>query len=162
MLVLITATVGVGWYLLQDEAFLKSHLSTFTLRQTGRELTIEGPLRLSLGRETTLEARDIHFANASWADQRDMVAIGHLLVTVDVPSLFGDKYIFPAIALDDCTVSLVKNDAGEANWDLLPESDPEPEKEKKPRDDWPVWLKDLKIQNCQLNMAGPALTIHWT
>ncbi len=159
LLVLITATVGVGWYLLHDEAFLKSHLSTFTLRQTGRELTIEGPLRLSLGRETTLEARDIRFANASWADQPDMVAIGHLLITVDVPSLFSDKFIFPAFALDDCTIFLVKNDAGEANWDVLPETEPEPEPEKKeePRDDWPLWLKDLKIQNCQLNIASPNL-----
>jgi len=157
LLVLITATTGIAWYLLHDEAFLKSHLSTYALRQTGRELTIKGPLRLSLGRETTLEARNIHFANATWADQPDMVAIGHLLFSVDVPSLFSDKFIFPAIALDDCTVLLDKNDAGEANWDVLPKTEPEPEKKEEPRDDWPLWLKDLKIQNCRLNIASPNL-----
>ncbi len=157
LLVLITATTGIGWYLLHDEAFLKSHLSTFALRQTGRELTIKGPLRLSLGRETTLEARNIHFANATWADQPDMVAIGHLLVTVDLPSLFGDKPIFPAIALDDCAVSLVKNDAGEGNWDVLPKTETEPEKKKEPREDLPLWLKKMKIHNCQVLIAGPDL-----
>ncbi len=157
LLVLITATTGIGWYLLHDEAFLKSHLSTFTLRQTGRELIIKGPLRLSLGRETTLEASNIHFANASWADQPDMVSIGHLLLTVDVPSLFSDKFIFPAFTLDDCTILLDRNDAGEANWDVLPKTEPEPGKKEEPRDDWPVWLKDLKIQNCRLNIAGPNL-----
>ena len=161
LLLLITAVAGVGWYLLSNEVFLKSKLSSLTLRYTGRELTVEGPLQLSLGRETTLEAHEIHFANAAWADQPDMVAIGHLLISVDLPSLFGDKPIFPAFVLEDCNVLLTRNDSGEANWEMHPDTEPGPEPEPeqiKPRlKDSPFWVKDMKVHNCQLDLDSPRL-----
>jgi len=159
LLVLFAAIVGVGWYLLQNESFLKSQLGSNTLKYTGRELTLEGPLKLSLGRVTTLEANDIHFANANWAEQPDMVAIGHLKISIELPSLFGDKPVFPDFVLEDCNVALVKNETGEANWDMFQDSDsrPEPEPEKPRRKESPLWLKDLKINNCELLIAGPDL-----
>ena len=129
LLVLFAVTVGVGWYLLQNESFLKSQLGSNSLKYTGRELTLNGPLKLSLGRVTTLEAHDIHFANANWADQPDMVAIGHLKISIELPSLFEDKPVFPDFVLEDCRVSLVRNTSGEANWDMLPDSGPKPEPE---------------------------------
>ena len=42
-------------------------------KQTGRELRIEHPLELSLGRLSTLEAGGIHLANAGWADTPYMI-----------------------------------------------------------------------------------------
>ena len=57
--VLLITTTGIGWYLLNDEAFLKSKASYFVLKYTGRELTIDGPLQLRVGRETTLEAGQV-------------------------------------------------------------------------------------------------------
>lgn len=159
LLVLFAATVGVGWYLLQNESFLKSQLGSNSLKYTGRELTVNGPLKLSLGRVTTLEANDIHFANANWADQPDMVAIGYLKISIELPSLFAGKPVFPDFVLEDCNVVLTKNDTGEANWDMLPDSGPklEPEPEKPPLKDSPLWMKDIKIKNCELVLAGPAL-----
>jgi uncharacterized protein involved in outer membrane biogenesis len=161
LLVLFTVIVGGGWYLLHDEAFLKSQLSSQTLKYTGRGLVLNGPVRLSLGRDTTLEARDVHFANPPWADQADMASAGHLLITINLPSIFSDKIIFPALVLDDCAVTLLKNDAGEANWQFFPgtEKAAEPEKKKEPRKDLPVRLKDLKIHACQLNIASPKLNL---
>jgi uncharacterized protein involved in outer membrane biogenesis len=157
--VLLIVTAGFGLYLVNDEEFLKSRLGSIALKYTGRELVIDGPLELSLGRETSLEANDIHFANAAWADEPDMVTIGHLKISVELSSLFSDRPVFPVFVLEECRVSLVKNDAGDANWDVLPDSEPgtEPVPEKPKREHLPLWLKELKIQNCQVDMQGPHL-----
>ena len=152
--VLLIVTAGVAIYLLNDEAFLKSQLSSQTLKYTGRELTVNGPLRLGLGRVTTLEASDIHFANAAWAEEPDMVAVGHLKISIELFSLFGDQVVFPALALEDCKVSLNQNEAGEPNWAMLPESEPKQGPPPPPREKLPVVLRDLQIQNCELFLAS--------
>ena len=83
-----------------------------------------------------------------------------LKISIELPSLFGDKPVFPDFVLEDCNVSLAKNDTGEANWDMLPDSGPkqEPEPEKPPRKDSPMWVKDVKINNCASSfLPGPDL-----
>ena len=121
LVALAVVSTGVGWYLLQDEAFLKSQLRSQTLKYTGRDLTLNGPVQLKLGRVTTLDARDVHFANATWADQPDMVAAGHLKISIELSSLFDDQIVFPQLSLDNVKVRLVRNDQGEPNWDMFPE-----------------------------------------
>ena len=49
LLVLFAATVGVGWYLLQNESFLKSQLGSNSLKYTGRELDPEWPVKTEPG-----------------------------------------------------------------------------------------------------------------
>jgi uncharacterized protein involved in outer membrane biogenesis len=155
-LVLVTVTgAGVAWYLLNDQDFVKEQLGGFALRQTGRELNVDGPLNLSLGRVTTLEARDIRFQNAPWADSADMVSIGHLRLVVDVPSLFGDFPLIPELLLEDCDIQLQQNEANEANWDVLPESpdasDANGEKDRGP----PILLLDARLNRCRLSHDAP-------
>jgi len=163
VIVLVAITSAVGWYLLQDESFLKSQLSSLALKYTGRELDIRGPLNLDLGRETTLHASEIHYANAEWADQPDMVSIGKLLISFDISSLFSDQLVFPAIAIDNCVVSLERNEEFIANWDVIPKSDkpdePEEEKEKGLPRKLPVWTKDIKINSCELLLTSPKLKL---
>jgi uncharacterized protein involved in outer membrane biogenesis len=159
LVALVTITAGVGWYLLHDEAFLKSQLSAQTLKYTGRELTINGPVTLDLGRETTLKAHDIHFANPGWASQPDMVTVGYLLISIDITTLFSDRLVFPALVVDECAVNLLRNEAGEPNWKMHPQTDPKPEEEpeKPPRKEMPVWTKDIKLSTCELYIASTRL-----
>ncbi len=159
-LVTLTAIViGVGWYLLQDEAFLKARLASLSLEHTGRKLSINGPLSLELGRVTTLEAGGIEFANADWADQPDMVTVGHLKISFQVSSLFKDQAVFPFLAIQDCRVSLLKNDEGKVNWDMLQKNGPGqgPAPGQSERKGFPVFLSDLEITNCELVLVGPNL-----
>ena len=153
LVVLVTATTGIGWYLLQNESFLKKQLASLSLKFTGRQLDLTGPLTLDLGRETTLEANGIRFANAAWAEAPDMVAVGYLKISVEVASLFSDKPVFPSFEASDCKIVLVQNAEGKANWDMLQRSDPKPKPDKPPREDLPLWLKDLKITNCELDIT---------
>ncbi len=152
--VLLIVTAATAWFLLRNESFLKSQLGNIVLKQTGRELAVDGSLRLDLGRETTLEAHGIRFQNAEWAEKPDMVSLGRLLVTVDLPSLFDETPIIPHLAIEDCSIFLLKNGAGEANWDVLPEPEAK-EEPPPPREGMLVLLEDLQIRNCRLELDAP-------
>ena len=156
LVVLVVISTGVGWYLSQDEAFLKSQLRSQTLKYTGRDLTLNGPVQLNLGRVTTLEAQDVHFANAAWADQPDMVTAGHLKISIDLSSLFDDQIVFPAVSLEDVKVRLVRNEQGEPNWDMSPEKKPKAGPSPPPprRENLPVVFRDLKISNSEIYLAS--------
>jgi uncharacterized protein involved in outer membrane biogenesis len=158
--VLIVVTAGVGLYLLNNEAFLKSQLSSNTLKYTGRELTLDGPLTLDLGRVSTLEANGIHFANPEWAEDPDMVSIGRLKISLQLSSLFGDRPVIPFFSLDDCRVTLLRKDEDVPNWDLFPDRPPETEPEPEPVPDQdqgkklPLRVLDVEIRNCEVYIAS--------
>ena len=156
LVILTVVVVGAGLWLSNDEAFLKTQLTKYTLEFTGRELTVDGPLDVQLGRQTTLDARDIRFENAPWSDSPDMVRLGHLRVTVDIPSLFGSQPYIPFIQLEDCLVDLESNNEGQKNWDIIAETEtPEPVSTKK-KGLLPVLIDQLHISDCQLRQNSPA------
>jgi len=66
LLVLGAALFATASYLLHDEQFLKARLHALVLKTTGRELAIDGLLRLEFGAESTVEARGIRLQNAAW------------------------------------------------------------------------------------------------
>ena len=159
LVALAVFTIGLGWYLLQNEAFLKSRLSSISLKYTGRKLSLNGPLTLDPGSVTTLEASNITFANADWADQADMVTIGSLKISFRVSSLFKDQPVFPFLGLQDCKISLLKDDAGKANWDMLQKKAPGhgAASERPARKAFPARLGDMEINNCELVLSSPDL-----
>jgi hypothetical protein len=156
LIALLAVGSGIGWYLLNDEAFLKSRLSAFVLKQTGRELTVDGPLTLTLGRATAVEAAGIHFANATWAEEPEMAAVGRLRMVVDIPSLFRDKPVFPLLVVEDCWLSLVEQEDGRANWDMLPESADQAPSTAPDGRELPFRLLDAEIRNCRFSHSSPA------
>ena len=113
---LVVVAIGISAWLINDEDFLKNRLTHYAHEYTGRELAVTGPLDLSLGRETTIEAHGISFSNAPWAENPEMVRIGRVKVALDIPSLFDDFPYLPYFLLEDCSIELLKNEAGEANW----------------------------------------------
>ncbi len=155
LLALAAVTTMTAWFLLRDEAFLKSRLADIVIKQTGRELRIKGLLRLELGRKITLEAQDLVLQNAEWADQASMVSVGHLLIQIDLPSLLGEVPVIPLLEVENCRISLVKNNAGEANWDLLTEPEPRIKPTQPLPESLPVLLQDIQMRNCSLDFNSP-------
>lgn len=154
LVLLLLTVIGTAWFALNNESFLKSQLSRIVLKQTGRELTFSGPLEIDLGRETHIDAHGIRFQNAAWAGKAHMVDIGRLQVSIDIPSLWGETIIIPSLALEECSIELLRNDAGEANWDMLPEPKASPEPPA-PRTALPVHLLDSNIRDCTLRIDSP-------
>lgn len=156
LLVLVVVTgAAVGWYLLHDEDFLKARLGAYVTKHTGRDLNVEGPLTVTLGRRTRVDAHDISFRNAAWAAPADMLSLGRLSITVDVLSLFGDTPVIHSLALEDCDLRLQENEAGQANWDVLPESGEPSAEVAEPHAALPVLLMDTQIRQCQVSHDSP-------
>lgn len=150
LIILFAVAAGAAWFLLKHEPFVKSQLHFWLLKYTGRELTVDGPAELTLGRVVRLEARGVHFQNAAWADDPDMASAGHLVVSIDLSTLFDDRIVFPEVALEDCKVLVLRNDEDELNWAIGPGGDsaPAPETESPPMEHLPVDFIDLSISNC--------------
>ena len=153
LLVLVAVTVGVAYFLLKNEGFVKSQLNSQLLKYTGRELTVNGAAELQLGRVTRLEARDVHFQNADWSDEPNMASAGHLVVSIDLSTLFEDRIVFPEVVLDDCKVSVLRNDEDKLNWAIGPEDaqeepESEPEPDSPPMEFLPVKFLDLQVSKC--------------
>ena len=150
---------GTAAWMINNEDFLKAQLGKQVHKFTGRELVVEGPLDIQLGRETTVSAGNITFSNAEWADAAHMVRVGRLEVRVNIPSLFNkQKPAIPWIRVDECSIDLQKNESGESNWDVLPAAENKPEPEPDKQLTLPVELGDLQITNCQLHMDSPGRT----
>jgi uncharacterized protein involved in outer membrane biogenesis len=153
---LLLILLGTAWYLSGNEGFLKSRLDRIVQQQTGRSLTVEGPLRLEPGLITRIEAEGVRFSNPDWAQDADMVRIGRLVVAIDLPSLWQDGPItLPELAIDSCSVKLIENEAGEANWAFLPAGEADAPSEPEPVRGPLVRLPDLMVRDCRLELESP-------
>ena len=155
--VVLVVLLGLAYGLLNNEAFLKEQLAKYTRESTGRELVIAGPLDLSLGRETTFEASAISLGNAPWADDPNMLEVGHVKATIEIFSLFGDLVYLPYLLLEDCAIEILENDAGESNWDFPGEVD-EAVEEEDTEGLLPFALREVVINDCYLLYDEPGRT----
>jgi uncharacterized protein involved in outer membrane biogenesis len=152
LLLLTLLVVAFGAWALHNEDFLKGQVSRIVAAQTGRQLSIEGPLQLELGRQTTLTAGGISFANAAWAQEPALASAESLYVSIDIPALFDSAVWLPELRLADCSVNLQKNDNGQANWELAGAGDEQP---AEPDSDWTFRMDELDIDRCRLSLDGP-------
>jgi len=157
-LALSALAVGVAWYLLHNETFLKSRLHSYILAQTGRELTVGQTLRLKIGRRLLVVAEDIRLQNAAWAGDPYMARIGHLRLVLDIPTLLADTTIVHSLRIEDCTIDLIETDAGATNWDDLMALGDDIEEEIVPAADeaLPFLFRDNTIRNCRLTHRAPS------
>ncbi|ABI58034.1 AsmA family protein [Alkalilimnicola ehrlichii MLHE-1] len=124
---IVIALVAV--LLLVDPNDYRDRIEAAVEQETGRSLTIEGDLSLSifpwlaleLGRTTLADAEGFHDAPFLEVDQVD---VGVQLV----PLLLRRELVTRTVVLDGLTVRLMVDEQGRGNWeDLLPEeADPEP------------------------------------
>ena len=90
---------------------------------TGRELTIDGDLRLLAHWPPTLMAEDIAFQNAPWGSKPHMLRIKRAALAVSIKPLLRGEFRFFHIRLQEPEVLLEFNQAGVSNFLLdIPES----------------------------------------
>ena len=149
---------GAALYLVHDQDFLKARIAALALDRTGRKLVVDGPLEIDLGRSLQLNAAGIHYANAPWADQSDMVSIGRLAVGVNLLSLLRGIPHVEFIRLDDCQVLLEESPDGDKNWEVLPEQAEPSAPETEDSGQLPLLLDQLRISNCSVTHSAPRRT----
>jgi uncharacterized protein involved in outer membrane biogenesis len=87
---------------------------------TGRQLSIQGPLRLAILPAPTLVVKQATLANADWSSEPDMVSIGVLKLRLSFLPLLRGNVAFKNVQLQDTRVLLETDATGDANWRFSP------------------------------------------
>jgi uncharacterized protein involved in outer membrane biogenesis len=113
----IIALAAAIFFSTLDQNKAKKYISAGVSKATGRELSINGDLKLDLGWISRVSASQIEFENAQWSKHPQMVEIGLLDVQIDLWQLLSQfRVVLPTVTISQPKVILEKNAEGAANW----------------------------------------------
>ncbi len=104
----------------------KTQIAQAAKDATGRELTIQGDMRLSLLPRLELEAEDVTFANAPGAAQPDMARLKKLLVQLQILPLLSGEVRVDSFVLVEPVIHLEVDKNGRPNWQFAAAGAPAP------------------------------------
>lgn len=111
----------VALQFISDEQY-KEWISKAVSSATSRTFAINGPFHLDIGTKISLSAEDLHFSNAPWGAQEDMVSADKVFVELSLlPLLKG--ILDCTLELDNPNVLLEKDQQGLANWEFNTSND---------------------------------------
>lgn len=120
VVVALGALVAIASFI--PSATYKEKIEVLAKEQTGRTLTIDGDVALTILPSLGVTAQKVRFANAEWGSTPDMMSMEELNVSLKIlPLLFG------SVELDSFTlvrpqIHLEVNRKGKANWEFKPQT----------------------------------------
>src|ERR1044071_107103 len=114
------AAIGLAIFTARfDQKQAKDYIAAAVSKATGRQLNINGDLKLHLGWISKVSASQIEFANADWSKRPQMAEIGNFDLEIDLWELITKfRLIFPTVTISQPKVVLEKDTDGSANWDF--------------------------------------------
>jgi AsmA protein len=116
IVVVIVAAIALP-FLIPTETY-KAELSARVEAATGRQLTIDGPLRFSVLPSLALEAQGVRFANVEGAANPDMVRLRQLTVQLRLLPLLRGAVEVERFVLVEPEIHLEIDADGRPNWQL--------------------------------------------
>jgi AsmA family protein len=117
IIAIVTATAIFFSTLDQHKA--KKYIAAGVSKATGRQLRINGDLKLDLGWISRVSASQIQFENAHWSKHPQMVEVGLFDVQIDLWQLLSKfRVVLPTVTISQPKVILEKNADGSANWEF--------------------------------------------
>ena len=113
--VAIAATVIISTW---DWNKAKGYISAGVSKATGRQLSINGDLKVNLGWISKVRVSQIQFGNVSWSSHPQMAEVGLLDAQIDLWQLLKGRFVLPEVTLSQVKVVLEKNREGLANWEF--------------------------------------------
>jgi AsmA family protein len=102
-----------------DQNKAKKYISAGVSKATGRQLSINGDLKLDLDWISRVSASQIQFENAQWSKHPQMVEVGLFEVQIDLWQLLSEfRVVLPTVTISQPKVILEKNADGSANWEF--------------------------------------------
>jgi uncharacterized protein involved in outer membrane biogenesis len=135
----------------------KTQIISAVKEQTGRDLVIDGDLKLSVFPDIAIELGKTSLSNAKGFGDKNFADIGSGEISVKVMPLLKKEVKLDEIRLQDLKLNLQRNADGTTNWDDLVKQDEEPEDDKKPNEIVQEMLDNLSIAGISLQNAH----IHW-
>ncbi len=94
----------------------KNQITAQVENLTGRKLTIEGDIGMTVLPSPALTASGIRFANAEWSKNPEMARLGSLEVRLVLGPLLGGEIQVQKVRVVDPVVHLEVSENGEQNW----------------------------------------------
>ena len=109
----------VLFLLLFDWDWLRGPISRYASARTGREVRIEGHLRVHPWSWTpTAEVQGLRIGNPAWVGSGDLASVRQIDVSVKLSSLLLGRLDLPLLRLDQPRVDLIRDSQGRDNWTL--------------------------------------------
>jgi AsmA protein len=115
IVVVLVVALLVAPFLIPTDAY-KAKLIALVKADTGRDLTIGGPVKFSFLPSVELEASDVAFANAPGAQDKDMLQLKKLEIEVKVLPLLHGAVELSQFVLTEPQISLEIDKTGRPNW----------------------------------------------
>lgn len=147
--VVVAAAIGATWAAAAGGA-LTGPATRWISGQLGRELAVDGGLRIRVGRITRVTATGLRLANAPWGARPDMLRARSVTIDVDTRSLLDDTVIVTDARIEGADLLLERTTAGEQNWDLAL-----PPRERPPGAALPVVVERLALPGARIRFTGP-------
>jgi AsmA family protein len=97
----------------------KPYMISAASKATGRELAIDGDLRVDFGWISRFRASEIKFQNADWGQRPHMAEVGLVDVQLDLWQLLSKfRVVVPNVTISGANVILEKHTDGTANWEF--------------------------------------------
>jgi len=118
---LLLAVAGAGIFLATfDPESYKPRIQQAAKQATGRDLVLDGPIRLRPSLRPTLAAERVAFANASWGTRPEMAKLASMQVALSVLPLIRGEIAIERIVLIEPDILLETDAQGRGNWEVLP------------------------------------------
>ncbi len=159
LLIVITIVVIGGLFaviLTTDINQYKDQIVKLVEDNTGRAFAIDGELKLAPSLIPTVTVENVSFGNAHWAKQPEMLKVGLFEARVALLPLLSKNIEIKRLVLNDASILLEKNKAGDANW-ALAATEQQAEKDTQPSTESGA-LPALNINQVSINNASLVYT----
>ena len=158
LVVLLVGAVVAVPFVVPTET-IKSQLAAQVESATGRELTVDGDLDLSVLPNLTVDMSDVHFANAPRSEVADMVSLKALKVELKALPLLTGAVEIDRFVLVEPMIHLEVDANGRPNWALGSGADQTPNSENAaPEDssggDTTLPITELKLGDIRIENGG--------
>ena len=119
MLILLLFIAIIGFAVIFNPNDYKDEISKLAKEQTGRELSIQGDISLSLFPWIGLDLGAIEMSNAKGFGKKPFAKMEHLQIRAKLWPLFEQRLEADTLVIEGLQLNLVKNTKGITNWDDL-------------------------------------------
>ncbi len=119
--IVVAAGAAIATALFDPNAYKPEIVQAVRLA-TGRDLTLNGPLRLKLSLWPTIQASDVGFSNPPGFSRPQMASVQGLEAELSLLPLLSGQIAVARLVLIHPDILLETNAAGRANWPLTPDN----------------------------------------
>jgi uncharacterized protein involved in outer membrane biogenesis len=118
---LFLAVIAAGVWYLQTYNYnrLKPEIVEAVKTVTGRDLNIDGDIRLRLGFSPIVSMRDVRFANAKWGSRPDLARVKWFQISLGLGPLFTGRIEVRQLTLVEPDILLETDPSGRSNLDFV-------------------------------------------